>query len=190
MTTNIFAIHGAFSSPRIFKYLSSQMGKRYRWYYLDYQTATAGITDIIRSVNPMENAHVVGHSMGGLIALGLANKPWVNTITTISTPLGGLDVNIIQSYWTRSEFIKEISSHGEFISNIRKTPIKQPVQHLISTTGFNPFIWENSDGVVTVRSQRVYALGPVVDIHANHTEIMLDDLTITTLQNFWNKNTI
>jgi triacylglycerol esterase/lipase EstA (alpha/beta hydrolase family) len=131
MTTNIYAIHGAFSSPKIFNYLKNKIDQKYRWHFLDYQHETSGLADIISSIKPPASAHVVGHSMGGLIALGLSTQTWVKSITTISTPLGGVDMNLLQSYLSRSEFVKEISSYGNFVSRLRNIVIDLPVQHLI-----------------------------------------------------------
>ena len=187
MTKHIFAIHGAFSSPRIFNYLRNRIGKEYTWHFLDYQNETSGLTEIIGSIAPPRSAHVLGHSMGGLIALGLANQPWVQSVTTIATPLGGVDLNLFQSYLSRSEFVKEIASHGEFISKLRKQIICKPVQHLISTNGFSPWIYEPNDGVVTIRSQRALEIGEVHEIPANHAEIMMDDLTVEKLLDFWKR---
>ena len=189
MTTDIYAIHGAISSPRIFNYLKLQTGNRYNWHFLDYQTETSGLSDIINSIQPLKSAHVVGHSMGGLIALGLSNQSWVKSVTTIATPLGGVDVNLIQAYLSRSEFIKEIASHGEFINNLRRHLINKPVQHLLSTSGFSPWLYEPNDGVVTLRSQRAMKFGDVHEIPANHAEIMLDSLTSDKLLYFWQRQT-
>ena len=187
MTKHIFAIHGAFSSPRIFNYLKHRIGKDYTWHFLDYQNETSGLTDIIKNITPPDSAHVVGHSMGGLIALGLAKQPWVRSITTIAPPLGGVDLNLFQSYLSRSEFVKEIASHSEFITKLRKQIINKPVQHLISTNGFSPWMYEPNDGVVTIRSQRALQIGEVHEIPANHAEVMMDNLTVEKLLDFWKK---
>lgn len=183
---NIYAIHGAFSSPMIFNYIQHKLGNNYTWNFLDYQKETGGLRDIIARVAQFtEPHHVVGHSMGGLMALALINQPWVQSVTTISTPLGGTEINIMQQYLSRSEFMTDISSSGDFIRGLYKSEPSKPVQHLISTQGFNPWIYEPSDGVVTLRSQRAYTLGHSHDIASNHAEIMMNDLTVTLLKKFW-----
>ena len=189
---NILAIHGAFSSPRIFNFLHSQLSKKYAWNFFDYRTQTSGLHSIIKSIPTYQDVHVVGHSMGGLIALGICNQPWVKSVSTIATPLGGVDVNFLQSYFTRSDFINDIASHGDFIKNISKQKYRCPIQHLISTAGFSPWLFEPNDGVITLRSQRAFSVGKTIEIDANHAEIMLDPMTVKSLDNFWhlkNNNT-
>ena len=186
MTKKIFAIHGAFSSPKMFNYLVHKLGKEYTWTFLDYHDKTDGLDSLIDSVTPMtEPYHIVGHSMGGLIALCLINQPWVASVTTISTPLGGININIMQSYLSRSAFMQDISSHGNFINKINNISTKTPVQHLVSTTGFNPWLYEPNDGVITIKSQRAMKLGKVYDIDSNHIEILLNDTTVEILKSFW-----
>lgn len=188
MTNRIYAIHGAFSSPRVFNYLRFRFKKEHEWKFLDYQDQTGGLDSIIKNVEDQsEPAHVVGHSMGGLIALSMIDLTWVKSVTTISTPLGGIDINILQSYLSRSGFMNDISSHSSFINGMKNIRTEKPVQHLISTVGFNPWLYEPNDGVVTLRSQRAVALGPVHEIDANHSEILMTEQTVKVLGDFWNQ---
>ena len=188
MISDILAIHGAFSSPRIFNYLKGNSNKHYQWHFVDYQNITDGVSTIISSITPpADKCHVIGHSMGGLIALGLLDQTWVSSITTIATPLGGVDSNPIQNYFSRSGFINEIASHGDFIRRLHTLSTNKPVQHIISSEGFNPWMWEKTDGVITVKSQRAWKLGETHDVCANHAEVMLDDHTVELIVNFWNK---
>lgn len=186
MTTRIFAIHGAYSTPRIFNYLKYKLGDEYSWTFLNYQVQIDDLEKIIKSVSDLkEPHHIIGHSMGGLIGLKLIDKSWVDSITTISTPLGGIDISIMQRYLSRSSFLNDIADYSEFIRSIKQTKTSKPIQHLISTTGFNPFILENSDGVITLRSQQSNTLGPIYKIPATHIGIMLSDKIRDLLVNFW-----
>jgi pimeloyl-ACP methyl ester carboxylesterase len=181
----VFAIHGAFSSPRIFNLLKLKLGKGYRWDFLDYSSRTGGIDELVGlAIERTSPCHVIGHSMGGLVALAIANEPWVRSVTTISCPIGGLDVGIFQACVSRSEFMKELSSHGDFIRKLSRTTIDKPVQHIISTSGFHPWIYEPNDGVVPIRSQMAMAWGTVHEIPANHAEVMMADETVAALKTF------
>lgn len=181
----VLAISGAFSSPRIYQWLKQEITTA-TWKFLEYPDNIQSLTEIYNRIpEHQEHCHVVGHSMGGLIAMSLAQQPWVKSITTISSPLGGLDLNIFQVMFSRSKLIQEISSTSSFIENLKKSSVKLPCQHVISTKGFNPWIYEPNDGIVTVRSQKAQAWGPQWEISANHCEVMLDPSTRDYLSDFW-----
>lgn len=161
------------------------LGKEYRWDFLDYSGRTGGIGDLIGMARTKRNpCHLIGHSMGGLVALAIADEPWVRSITTISCPMGGLDVSLFQACLSRSDFMKELSSHGEFIRNLSKSEINRPIQHIVSTRGFHPWIYEPNDGVIPIRSQVAVSWGETHEIPANHAEVMMSDETVVMIQNF------
>ena len=190
MKQSILAIHGAFSTPNIFNYVKREI-KNKQWNFLDYQHITTDIGDILdlakQTYTDHEPMHLIGHSMGGLLALSLSSLPWVKSVTTIATPLGGLELNLFQAYLSRSSFLQETSSHSDLVQSIHNKNYKVPIKHIISTHGFNPYMFEPSDGVVTLRSQRAWSAGSVTEIYANHAEIMMNPETVTTILNFWAK---
>ena len=162
MSQSILAIHGAFSTPKIFNYLKREF-RTLDWNFLDYKDTVSDINRLIaRAAGEYSQhtpCHVVGHSMGGLVGLALAHQPWVRSVTTIATPLGGLDVNLFQSYFSRSTFFTEISSYSDFISSLHRQSYPTPIQHIITTEGFN--------------------------VEANHSEVMLHPSTVEILKSFW-----
>jgi triacylglycerol esterase/lipase EstA (alpha/beta hydrolase family) len=183
---NIYAIHGAFSSPAIFAFMQEKLKKGFNWHFLDYHAEIQGIVDIVNSSRITTPCHVIGHSMGGLIALGLISNINVLSVTTIACPLGGIEINSMQKWYGKTSFVNDIVNTGTFIKQIKDIKTTKPVQHLISCVGFNPWIYEPNDGVLTLRSQRAYTLGKTHDIQANHVEIMMNESVIDILKNFWN----
>lgn len=182
--TNILAIHGAFSTPRMFNFLKTEINQ-YNWNFLNYTDQIDDIDSIIslaKKLSPPEPCHVIGHSMGGLIALRLIDQPWVKSVVTIATPLGGLDINLVQSYLSRSNFLSEIAHNSSFIRNIHYQKIDKPVLHIITTHGFNPYIYEPNDGVVTLRSQQRWSCGRSVMVDANHSEVLLHEDTVSAIK--------
>jgi len=185
---NILAIHGAFSTPRMFAFLKTQLDD-YNWQFLDYRDKISDIETIVDSVKTqpfVEKFHIIGHSMGGLIALALADQPWAQSITTIATPLAGLDLNLLATYLSRSHFLSEISQNSKFIKHIHSQKYALPVHHIITTHGYNPYMFEPNDGVVSVRSQKKWACGKTTDIDANHSEVLLHEKTVDILRNWFN----
>ena len=181
----ILAIHGAFSTPTIFNYARHKI-KGYDWQVFDYSN---DINDFIqvceRAVDAItEPCHVIGHSMGGMIALYLAGHHNVKSITTIAAPLDGLDVSMAQQYLSRSSFIRELSRNGRFVMDLHRAAYPMPVQHIITTKGFNPYMFDENDGVVSLKAQRGWSAGTVHEISANHAEIMQHDDCIKKIKIF------
>ena len=185
MARKIFAIHGAFSTPTIFNYMKSKI-RNHEWQMFDYSD---DINDFVQMCENavaavQESCHVIGHSMGGLIALYLAGHWNVKSITTIASPLDGLDVSMVQQYMSRSSFIRELSHSSRFIRSLHEQSYPMPVQHIITTRGFNPYMFDENDGVVSLKSQRGWAAGTVHEIAANHAEIMQHDACVKLVKSF------
>lgn len=186
MITRIFAIHGAWSSPKIFNYLKYRLGDGYSWEFLNYQDQVHNLQGIIDDVIDLsEPHHVIGHSMGGLIGLKLLSKSWVSSLTTIATPIGGIELNMMQRYLTRSTFLLDIADYSTLIQSIKNIKTIKPIQHIISTKGFNPFLYEENDGVVTLKSQRSVKFGKSYEIAATHTEVVMHNDTASIIDNFY-----
>lgn len=183
----ILAIHGAFSTPTIFNYAKIKI-RGYDWQMFDYSNDINNFEQIceqaIDSID--EPVHVIGHSMGGMIALYLAGHHQVQSITTIASPLDGLDVSMAQQYMSRSSFIRELKKNGRFIMDLHQQSYPMPVQHIITTRGFNPYMFDENDGVVSLTSQRGWSAGAVHEISANHAEIMQHDDCIKQIKTFIN----
>ena len=192
MTNNILAIHGAFSTPLIFGFLKHELSQ-FNWKFVDYPLQPDNIQSVLTRAQEFEagssHFHVVGHSMGGLVALSLSSLPWVKSVTTIATPLGGIDLNPFQKWINRSHFLNEITSSSKLVKTLQTNSYSQPIQHIISTKGFNPWLWEDNDGVVTLRSQRSWCAGSRIEVPASHSEVMLHPTTAQTLCDFWTFDT-
>ena len=187
MTKSILAIHGAFSSPIVFNYLESQLCDL-DWNYLNYEKMFNNINAIIDQTRAAytggQPKHLVGHSMGGLIALALENEPWVRSVTTVATPLNGLEIKPMMSMWSRSNFLQDIAKGGDFIRGIQRQRFTKPVQHLVSLSGFSPWIYEANDGVISLASQRAWTVGKSHDVDANHGEIMQHPRTVSLIKSW------
>ena len=180
----ILAIHGAFSTPTIFNYARVKI--KADWQMFDYSEDINDFLQVCeRTIDVITDpVHVIGHSMGGMIALFLAGHYNVKSITTIASPLDGLDVSMAQQYMSRSSFIRELKKNGRFIMDLHYQAYPMPVQHIITTRGFNPYMFDENDGVVSLSSQRGWSAGDVHEIAANHAEIMQHDDCIRQIKKF------
>jgi pimeloyl-ACP methyl ester carboxylesterase len=127
---------------------------------------------------------LVGHSLGGILALALHDHPQVQGIVTIASPLGGLKLNLLQKIMSLSRMISEIATDSACMHNLHHKQYDKPVLHLVSTQGFNPFMYEPNDGVIPLSSQTRWTCGETTNIATNHYEIVQHDQTVTAITQF------
>jgi pimeloyl-ACP methyl ester carboxylesterase len=181
----ILAIHGAWSSSTSFNYLKSKI-KTKNWHCIDYDHRVNSWEDILNmSSGIMREPYIaIGHSLGGLVALHQTNDILCKGIVTIASPLAGLDLNLIQLYLSRASLISKISNNSTTIRNIHEFEYQVPVLHLIANRGYNPFIYEDNDGVLSIKVQTGWSCGEISEISANHYEILQSEATATALLQF------
>ena len=181
----ILGIHGAWSSSTSFNYLKSKTKSKI-WTCIDYDHRVNAWEDILNmSIGIMREPYIaIGHSLGGLVALHQTHDVLCKGIITIASPLAGLDMNIVQQYLSRSTLMGKISSNSRVIDEIQNFTYHTPVLHLIATKGYNPFIYEPSDGVLPIKVQTAWTCGEIVEIPNNHHEILQSDATVSAVQNF------
>lgn len=182
----ILAIHGAWSSSISFNYLKSKTVPKL-WELVDYDHRIHSYEDIVHmSSGIMTEPYVaVGHSLGGLIALNQSQDPLCKGIVTLASPLAGLDLNLIQLYLSRSSLIGKIANGSREIDHLHRLSYEHvPVLHLIANKGYNPFIYENNDGVLPIKVQTGWSCGKMIEVSANHYEILQSDKTLFELMSF------
>jgi pimeloyl-ACP methyl ester carboxylesterase len=180
---SILAIHGAWSSSISFNYLRSQISGC-EWHTVDYDHSRDDLPEIIRRaqdaiVGPVV---VVGHSLGGIAALHLHDRDETKGIITLASPLAGLELNLIQLYFTRSSLIRQIACDTALIRDMKRKEYGKPVLHLIANRGFNPFIYEDNDGVLPRKIQLGWSCGSIKEIAANHYEILQCEHTVQEIK--------
>jgi len=178
---DIVAIHGAWSGPISFNYLRSAV--KSRWHALRYDPLSEDLDAILaRLADEIKSpCLLVGHSLGGVLGLRMHDHPMVHQIITVASPLAGLKLNVIQKAMSLSRIIAEISTDSRFIKTMHAQTYTKPVQHLVATSGFNPFIYEPNDGVLPLKSQTAWTCGGVTEIATNHYEIMLHEQTAAAI---------
>lgn len=181
-------IHGAWSSSVSFNYLRSVI-KPKNWHFINYDHASETFEDILnKSYNIIQKPYVaVGHSLGGLIALMQHNDPNCKGIVTLASPLNGIDLSLMQSALSRSTLLTKISRYSPFIEKLHSMVYSKPIVHLLANKGFNPFIYEPNDGVLTLTMQRGWVCGEVIEVSTNHYEILQNDQTVKIIKDFIGK---
>jgi len=195
---NIFLIHGAWCTKNSFNHISDSLyaSKKYNKYindiiYFEYDNSKKSIKDIISDARDKlykvgKDSIIVGHSMGGLIALSLEPEDYSSKIITIASPLSGLKVPKLTEFFLlfREPALSDIMYHSSFINKLHKISFTKPIFNVIATKGFNPFIFEQSDGVISISSQINWLPNnsKIINIEASHHEILQNEELVDVIK--------
>lgn len=187
MQPKIVYIHGLNSSHRSFKFISTLMG-RDDDVFVDYdsrQPLEASVQQVLKQIPKKQPVVLVGHSLGGVIALVIAARKLVNVerVITISSPLGGSRF-ATWARWVASgiPLLGDITPHSRHILEIKTAMIDVPVFSIISTGGSLPTSTEPNDSVVSVSSQTAFKGAKKFEVKANHFEVLMHERTVEILK--------
>lgn len=185
-------VHGAWASKLAFNYLISELEKKLSWgrklnyQYFEYDCQTQSddtilhnVTEACQQLAKTGKTVVVGHSLGGILALHVSKIPNVDAVVSIASPLGGIDgVNIFaQAYLAqKTPIIKSIVPGGKLIRGLRDVDYSSfKWHHIVADRGYSMAMPDTrTDGVVSFTSQTSWTIEPnlVSYLSANHSEIL------------------
>lgn len=177
-------IHGAWSSSISFNHISSKIAASCEHFQYDHHSE--GMRQIIQRARDSitRPSILIGHSLGGIVALAVEDHPMVQGIVTLASPLTGLDLNLIQVYLSRSSLVSEITNRSHLMRDLHRHAYQKPVLHLVANRGYNPFIYEQNDGVLPYKVQTGWTCGDMREIAANHYEILQSTETVSEIAKF------
>jgi hypothetical protein len=199
MNKNLFLIHGAWCSKHSFNFIvkkvldDSPVGRIKCFEYDCQKESVESIVNRSRhevcelSKNGLKTV-IVGHSLGGLFALKLSQRPYIQHTITLASPLAGLEsLNPFFHFFLmrNAPVLKHLYPSSKFIKGLHKKDYsKKTVECHIATSGYNPLIFEPSDGVVSVRAQTLWTpKGAILKhINTNHSEILQAPETILSIE--------
>ena len=184
--SKICTIHGLNSSYYSFAYLARELEIDSKINYLSFQPLADSLLQVSKQLPKDEPITLIGHSLGGLIALLLAQNGThqIERVITISSPVGGSKA-AVYARWVASgmPILNDITPNSLHVRALSRG-VSCPVLSVISTGGNLPTSNEPNDSVVTIASQRSLPYGKKVEIKANHFEILLREETIKHIQKF------
>ena len=191
---NIVYIHGANSSARSFRYIQKCLPE-HEYLNIEYSVDTpltsniSTIQDAIQDRFADKKVSIVGHSLGGVIAIGLHNTlEHLSKTITISAPFGGLYYVRLLKYLSRKRTIyDDLVPNAEPLKTIRETFVNVPTLNLITVLGNRPIIFKNNDAIVPVESMKEGEFGDYVqfqEVRCNHSEVLVCFDTVEYIRDF------
>lgn len=200
----IVYVHGAFASHTAnghspaFNYYKLLL-KDYNSYMFSYDwntpTSEVGeelydfIVDTVQHEQPLARIYIIGHSLGGNVALHACkaqyhryHKP-ISRVFTVGSPLGGSRAaNLLRFGYKAPPVFSHISTTSPHIADLQLHH-KIPVTSFVTTRGL-PSSWlQPNDGVVTVASQQALEYPEYITVDCSHLEVLLSESVATTISN-------
>jgi pimeloyl-ACP methyl ester carboxylesterase len=184
----IWYIHGANATPSSFQRIKEKL-PRHDARDIAYSVAIPlgeTINTLITQVNgETRPIHVVSHSLGGVLAVALAQRhARIARVATLSAPFGGSRVADMLRWWFPCQLYNDIHSNAPVIQEIGRRSCDAPVLSIVTTGGATPLITEPNDGVVSVTSQMALDGPTYIKLPLNHFEVLLADDTLKHLGDF------
>lgn len=179
-------IHGANATSQSFNYLREHIkGKDI---VLEYNCAMGfeeNLKTMHEAIQNEKNLFIIGHSMGGIYGLHLANMLPGNILggITLATPYGGSAVAEIAK-WIIPYYrlIYDIVPNSKVIKTTNSLPILHPWCQIVTVSGNVPWLVQPNDGVISLASMRCRADIEMIDVDLNHYEVVVSPITVKIIK--------
>jgi pimeloyl-ACP methyl ester carboxylesterase len=182
---NVVWIHGANQTSLSFQYLRSVTNFESEL-LLNYDSSikfSDNLKTLAETINENQGPHfIIGHSLGGLYALHLAEEIDIVGAVSISTPFAGSWTADWAKFFVPSyQLFKDVGRRATPIKNAKKIPINIPWTQIVSTKGDVPYHGGPNDGVCTIDSMKARTDMEILEVPHSHFEVMCSDLVASIL---------
>jgi pimeloyl-ACP methyl ester carboxylesterase len=182
---NVIWLHGANQSAQSFAYLREILPP---WpsTLINYNSQNGFWKNLSQMLDAMDltlPSIVVGHSMGGLYAVHLAQKANVVAAVSIASPFGGsVAAQWARVLYPRYQLFRDVAVNSDVIRQTAAMPLKIPWLQLVSTAGNVPYLESANDGVVTVHSMQARLDVQCVSLPYTHYDIICNQQTAIIIE--------
>lgn len=180
-------IHGAFSNTRNFSKIKENLPEEHQYVDVNY-TNNRSVRFVVDELSEQlvksdEDTLLIGHSLGGIIALNVANNcpNKVHKVITIATPFLGYQTPYFMKI--SMPIFSDLCPNGHLIKTLRENELSVPTMCLVATSGL-PMGGIENDFIVTVCSQTALDGPRYIKISANHFNIMVANRTISCIKKY------
>lgn len=180
-------IHGANASPASFNFLRQNLGGNDL--VLEYDSANGFFNNLAAMrarLAGVDDVFFIAHSLGGIYALHLAHLLPFDQVcgaVTLATPYGGSQA----AQWAKwllpnSQLLRDIQPHSAPIRHGNAIEVRHPWTGIVTTEGCSSLMMAANDGVVTTASMRHRKDIVLVDVPANHYEVVLSHYAVAVIR--------
>lgn len=175
-------IHGATATSLSFSYIKQQFN--YDEVLIDYDCTNGfyrNLDEMSEQLSEKSSLFFVGHSLGGIYALHLANKFPEKTLggVTLSTPYGGSkEAAYLKLLFPFSRLLREVSPCGKPIADLNKMEVPKLWANVVTKKDNGLWRTEPNDGIVTQASMRHRSDMELIDLDVNHYEVVLSPKSV------------
>ena len=170
-------IHGATATSVSFSYIRTHL--THDEILLDYDCTNGfyrNLDQMIAQLSSVDNLFFIGHSLGGIYALHLADHFKDKTLggVTLSTPYGGSnEAAYLKLLFPFSRLLREVSPCARPISDLQKMEVPKSWTNVVTKKDNGLWRTEPNDGIVTQASMKYRPDMELIDLDVNHYEIVV-----------------
>ena len=123
----------------------------------------------------------ISHSLGGIYSLYLADyyKETTRGGISLSTPYGcSEEADFARYFLPFNRLMKDVGTMSHVIKESRYLPAPPNWTQVVTTVGQSPWIQQQNDGVVTLKSMRSRTDFNLVEVDLNHYEVVISDRVV------------
>ena len=190
----IVYIHGASATGESFTHIREHINKPD--IVIDYDSSKGfsnNLRDMKEQLETEEKLFFVGHSLGGIYALHLADAYYAKTLggITLSTPYGGSrEADYARYFLPFSRLMRDIGPNCEPMARVKDLKVPKIWSNVVTMKGQSPWILEPNDGVVTIESQRANKKMELLEVDLNHYEVVISNKTLELIHLQLNKTVL
>ena len=179
----IVYIHGASATAESFTHIRQYVRDEFDEpeIVLEYKSANGfenNLAEMKGKLDGEERLFFVSHSLGGIYALYLADhyRETTHGGVSLSTPYGGsAEADFARYFLPFNRLMKDIGAISGPLFDSRHIEAPKNWTQIVTTEGASPWIVDDNDGVVTLKSMRFRTDFEQIELPLNHYEVVLSN---------------
>ena len=182
----IVYIHGASATAASFTHIRQYVRDHFEEpdIMLEYKSENGFDNNLDKMKKEIDNddrLFFISHSLGGIYALYLANYYQEKTVggVSLSTPYGGsVEADFARYFLPFNRLMRDIGVMSLPMRDSRYIEAPKNWTQIVSTVGQSPWIADQNDGVVTLKSMRYRKDFELIEVPFNHYEVVISDQVV------------